>query len=221
MIFPGIVAVVAISFATLLARQYLHRRRPYQLVWTASLLLGAIACIAFQAFLSADRNETFFRLYYACGALLMAGYLGLGSIFLLAPRRIANAVAALVIGVSTVGIFLLWTAPLDSTALSGTNVEAGTHVISGPSIAFIIAMNTFGALAVVGGAAISAWKLIRRHGPAHLLVANVLIAAGTILASLAGTLARVTADGSYFWALLACGFVVLFAGFTFTNRRAM
>jgi hypothetical protein len=43
------------------------------------------------------------------------------------------------------------------------------------------------------------------------MVANVLIVAGTLLASAAGTAARIAANGSWFWLLLAVGFGVLFA----------
>jgi len=65
----------------------------------------------------------------------------------------------------------------------------------------------------------SAYRLMRRQGPVQLLAANVLIATGTILASLAGALARTTGNGSAFWAMLAAGFVVLFAGFLLTLVR--
>jgi hypothetical protein len=43
------------------------------------------------------------------------------------------------------------------------------------------------------------------------MVANVLIVAGTLLASAAGTAARIAANGSWFWLLLAVGFGMLFA----------
>lgn len=75
-------------------------------------------------------------------------------------------------------------------------------------------------MAVIGGACFSGWRLYRRQGPAHLLLANALIATGTLLASLAGTLARLTSNSGWFWVLLASGFVVLFAGFLVTAARA-
>lgn len=218
MIYPLIVLAVALVFAVILFRQYLSRRRHYQLVWTFSLALGALAALFFILFLATDRNETYFKLYYICGGLLMAAYLGLGEIYLLAPRRWANGTAIAVVLLSLLGLALILGASASSAALHASNVEAGTHIISGPSVAVIAVLNSFGALAVIGGALWSAWNVWRRSGPVRFLASNALIASGTILASLAGTLARLTGNGGAFWALLAVGFVVLFAGFILTTR---
>jgi drug/metabolite transporter (DMT)-like permease len=213
MLYPIVVTVVATCFATVLYRQYFRRGRPHQLVWSVSLSMGALAGLFFILFLAFGRNAFFFRLYYIFGALLMAAYLGLGSVFLLATRAAAAFVAAIVVLLSVIGLVLVLQAPVSEAALHGSNVEAGTKLISGPAIAFIVILNTFGAVAVVGGAIYSAWRVLRKSGPQHILWANVLIATGTLLASLAGTLARVTDNGRAFWALLALGFVVLFGGF--------
>jgi hypothetical protein len=217
MFYPIVVALVALAFSSLLLRQFLLRRRPYQLVWCIAMTMGCLAAIFFVLFLGENRNELFFRLYYLFGALLMAPYLGLGTVFLLAPVKAARIVALTLIAASVIGTVLLLTATVDTHALQGSNVEAGTKVISGPAIVFIAVMNTFGAIAVVGGALFSAWRLRRKQGPAHLLAANALIATGTILASLAGALARLSGNGAAFWALLSLGFAVLFSGFLLTR----
>jgi hypothetical protein len=218
-ILPLVVTIVAFLFAAILLRQFARRGRPYQLVWTIALSMGGLAALFFVLFLDNGRNEAFFRLYYIFGGLLMAAYLGLGSIYLLAPRRLANLAATIVMLLSVAGIVLLLTAHVDHAVLRGSNVEAGSNAVSGASVAFIVVLNTFGAVAVIGGALYSAYRLLRRQGPVQLLAANVLIAAGTILASLAGALARTTGNGSAFWAMLAAGFVVLFAGFLLTLAR--
>jgi hypothetical protein len=217
MLYPSVVAIVAFTFAGILLKQYLDRHRPYQLVWTVSLSLGGLAGLAFDLFLLDHRSITFFRLYYITGALLMAAYLGLGSVYLLAPRRIAYGIAAIVIALSIIGTVVIASTPIQAGTLHGANVEAGTRSISGPAIALVAILNTFGAFAVIGGAAYSAWGVWKRQGPPRLLAANVLIAAGTICASLAGTLARLTAHGSAFWSLLALGFAILFSGFLLTG----
>lgn len=219
MLYPAVVTVVALSFAAIVLEQYRRRRRPYQLVWAVSLTLGGLAGLCFLLFLGEARNPIFFRLYYACGGLLMAAYLGLGSIYLLAPRRVAHTTAAGVVGLSAVGLAFLFATPIDRAALHGSNLEAGSNLVSGPAVAFIVLLNVFGALAVIGGACVSGWRLYCRRGPARLLGANALIAAGTVLASLAGSLARLTSSGRWFWILLAAGFVVLFAGFLLTAAR--
>jgi hypothetical protein len=217
MLLPLVVTVVAFVFGVMLLKQYVERGKPYQLVWAIALFMGCMAGLTFVLFLADGRSVFFFRAYYIFGALLMAAYLGLGEVYLLASRRAADITALIVVMFSVVGLSFISIAPVDASFLQGSNVEGGTQAISGPAIAFIAVLNTFGAAAVIGGAGYSAYRVWKRHSPAQFLAANVLIAGGTLLASLAGTLARVTASGSSFWALLAAGFVVLFAGFLLTT----
>ena len=217
MVLPLVVAVVAGIFGAMVLMQYAQRRRPYQLVWAIALFMGCAAGLSFVLFLADGRSVFYFRAYYVTGALLMAAYLGLGEVYLLASRRAADMTALVVFAFSIVGFSFISLAPINASLLHGPNVEAGTRAITGPSILFIALLNTFGAVAVVGGAAYSAFRVWRRRSPGRFLVANLLIAGGTLLASLAGALARLTASGAAFWALLAAGFVVLFAGFLLTT----
>lgn len=219
MAYPLVVMLVAFSFAGILLVQFRRRRKPHQFVWALALAMGGLAALFFVLFLGDGRNEVFFKLYYVWGALLMAAFLGLGEVYLLMPRRTADRITVAVVLVGAVGFGLVLAATPNSQALHGPNVLAGTKVIEGPSVLFIAILNTFGAVAVIGGAAYSAWRLLQHQGPLRLLVANVLIAAGTILASLAGTLARLTGNESSFWSLLASGFIILFTGFLLTTRR--
>lgn len=212
-VFPLLVTVVAGLFAVRLAQQFVRRRRSYQLIWTFSLVCGALAGASFLLFLVSGRQAAWFRAYYIFGALLMAAYLGMGSIALLAPRRWSNLALLVLLPLSVVGALLVAAAPLNPVALRSPNIEAGTNAISGPAIAFVAGFNTFGAVAVIGGAVYSALRVLRGSGPVRLLASNGLIALGTILASLAGTLARLTGAGSAFWVLLAIGLGVLFVGF--------
>jgi hypothetical protein len=213
MVYPAIVAVAATLFAVQVGRQYRSRRKTYQFVWAVALTMGALAALAFILFLSFDRNPFWFRVYYIFGALLMAAYLGLGSVFLLAPQRTAQLTALALIAASAAGAVVLLLAPLDTTSLHAANVEAGTGVVSGLPVVFVAVLNTFGAVAVAGGAVYSMYRVKTRGGPLRVMLAQSLIAAGTLLASIAGTAARIGGGGQWFWLLLALGFVVLFAGF--------
>ncbi|GAC1404292.1 MAG: hypothetical protein NVSMB52_18110 [Chloroflexota bacterium] len=216
MIFPVIVALVALSFSSLLLYQFIQRRRVYHLVWGLSLLMGALAAFSFILFLLSGRDALFFCFYYIFGGLLMAPSLGMGTLYLLAPSRWAHALSLGAGIVSVIGVILLLSAPVDLVLLHGSNVEAGTGIITGPGIGIVAVLNTLGAVAVIGGACYSAWSLLAKGGPSNLVAANVLIASGTIVASLAGALARLTREGSSFWFLLAVGFILLFAGYLFT-----
>lgn len=217
-IFPALLTSIAFVFAIQVVRQYRRRHRLYQIIWAFSLTCGALAGTCFLAFLFSGRDPTWFRAYYIFGALLMAAYLGMGSVALLAPRKWALSILAVLATLSVVGIATIVSAPVNTVVLHEPNVEAGSNAISGPAIVFVALLNSFGAAAVIGGACYSAWLVWRRAGPGRLLLSNGLIALGTIFASLAGALARVANSGGYFWSLLAIGFAVLYAGFTIASR---
>jgi hypothetical protein len=80
-------------------------------------------------------------------------------------------------------------------------------------------------LAVVGVAAYSGWKLIRRQSSVagiqtiNLLWANVLILAGDLLNAAAGSLARFFGLQSSFWIIQAFGWTIFFAGVLLASRR--
>lgn len=194
---------------------------PHQLVWTAALTLGLLAALFYLLFLVSGHNSLLFKLYYVCGALLMAAYLGLGSIYLLSPRRYAHWTAVVLVFLSIVGAVLLISAGVDGARLAHAAqvVGPGTNALRpGAWKAMVAMLNTFGALAVIGGALYSGWSTWKRHSPPTFLWANVLIAAGTFLASLAGAAADQGSFAGSFWLILAFGFVVLFAGFLLTTR---
>ncbi len=220
--YPLIVVVVNALFGTIVFRQFLRRHRPHQLVWTVALGLGFFAALFYVFFLAAGDAPALFRVYYICGALLMAAYLGLGSIFLLAPRRFGIAMTIVVVMLSLIGILLLVVAPIDHGKLihAAHLVSPGTSAIKpGAWKALVAILNIFGSVAVVGGAIYSGWQTVHKRQPSTFLFANILIAAGTFLAALAGTAADQGAFAGSFWIILAMGFVVLFAGFLLTTRR--
>jgi len=220
-VYPLIVAVVCGLFAAVVLGQYRRRRHTHQLVWTVALTLGLLAAVCYVVFLDSSDNDVAFKLYYVCGGLLMAAYLGLGSVYLLAPRPWAHLTAGLVILLSVVGVILLLPAGVDhgKLAVAASTVGPGTSALRpGAWKALVAILNSFGALAVVGGAVYSAWNTVRRGAAIRYLWANVLIATGTFLAALAGAAADQGGFAGSFWLVLTLGFVVLFAGFLVTMQ---
>lgn len=223
-IYPLIVVVVCAAFASIVFRQFLSRRRPHQLVWTVALTLGLMAALFYLLFLVLGHNALLFKLYYISGGLLMAAYLGLGSIYLLAPRKYANGTAVLLLALSIVGIVALLGASTDAPRLTHAShmVGPGTNAIRpGPWKPMVAILNIFGSLAVIGGAIYSGWQTLNRRAPSSFLWANVVIATGTFLAALAGSVADQGAFAGSFWLILAAGFVVLFSGFLLTMKRSI
>src|SRR5918992_4030557 len=90
---PAITALLALSFAVALLDQWRSRRGTYQLVWAAGMLFFGIAsgCEAIAA--ATGWNEALYRSWYLFGAVWTAGWLGLGTAFLLARTRFGYAFA--------------------------------------------------------------------------------------------------------------------------------
>jgi hypothetical protein len=90
---PALTAFLALTMAIALLDQWLERRQPFQLVWAIGMAFFGIAsgCEALAA--AGGWNEALYRSWYLTGAVLTAGWLGLGTALLLAKTRFGYAVA--------------------------------------------------------------------------------------------------------------------------------
>jgi len=104
---PTATAVLAFVFCVALLDQWRERRHAFQLVWAAGMLFFAIAagCEAIAA--AGGWNDVLYKAWYLAGAVYTAGWLGLGTAFLLARTRFgyAFAVSLFLAGLFT---FLTW-----------------------------------------------------------------------------------------------------------------
>jgi hypothetical protein len=218
--YPLAVAGVSGVFGLVLLRQYVQRRRAYQLVWLIALIMSALASAVYVLALPPRSSELAFRAYYALGGLLMPAWLGLGSVYLVAPRRVADACLAALVNVGALGAGAVFNAGIDPGALARLNGGPGTGVLlPGPWLPLTIVLNTCGVAAVVGVAIWSGIRLAQRRGPGRLPLANALIAAGDLIVGIAGSMAR-TGRPELFWATMLAGWCVIFAGFLLTQPLA-
>ena len=179
---------VAVVF---LVDQQLVKPKPYKVVWAVGLFVYGVGAIA-QFFATAGHwTPTEYRFWYLGGAILSAPYLGMGTLYLLGPRKWADRIMA-ALGVFTIyAIFRMLTAPLAPQAAGGKvpwslhgqslsqwfhtasngDIVSGSHPLAPPDIIFvIIVLNSLGAGALVLGAAWSAWKFYQtRTNPTRLL----------------------------------------------------
>jgi hypothetical protein len=102
-ILPAITSLLAFVFAIALIDQWRERRQPFQLIWAIGMLFYAIAagCEALAG--AGGWNEALYRTWYLSGAVWTAGWLGLGTAFLLGRTRFGYtfAVCLLLAGVFT------------------------------------------------------------------------------------------------------------------------
>jgi hypothetical protein len=229
-LFAVVNVVVTGLFAGVVMSQYLRRHRVYQLYWSIALAMAFVGTLAYVLMVvvgpTTTGGEALFRTYYIFGAALTAAWLGLGSIALISSARITRICVAVVSVLSVVAIVSITIAGIDTRQLAQVAGTAGKGVLqSGVWLVMIIILNTFGAVAVVGVAVYSGWKLIRRQSAnlytSKFLWANVLIVVGVLLISYAGGDARVFGLQGSFWLIMAVGWIVLFTGVLLASRRAV
>ncbi len=211
-ILPLLSSLISFVFAALVFAQYRRRRKPYQLVWTLGLIWYAVS--AGSEFLgnTGGWNVALYRWWYITGAFYVAAYLGMGTLYLLAPRRVAHAImVALAIG-SVYAAWRVLTAEVDAALLP----QAG-QVVSGQALPASVRIltpffNVFGAGALVLGAAYSAWVFWRRRLMPHRVTSNILIAVGAFIPSLTSGLSRFGFTDAFFLGEFL-GVVLIFVGF--------
>lgn len=87
MIAPALTAALAALFALLLFEQYVRRRGPYQLAWGLGASAFAIAAATEAIAAASGWSEALYRTWYLGGAVWTAGWLGAGTLLLLARTR--------------------------------------------------------------------------------------------------------------------------------------
>ena len=101
---PGVTAVLALAFSIALFDQWRERRHGFQLIWAIGMLFYGIAsgCEALAG--AGGWSEPLYRTWYLSGAVWTAGWLGLGTAFLLGRTRFGYTFAfcLLLAGIFTV-----------------------------------------------------------------------------------------------------------------------
>lgn len=202
----------ALTWATI--RRYRARRRPHELVWSATFASFALAAGCEVVGSVVGWTALLARLYYLAGATLSVGYLAVGTLYLLAPREIALAGLLVTLVQSTAAVFLVWRAPIDPEVLAMSGWAALEK--RGELIALAITINTLGTVIVVGGALVSAWLLWRGRGPIERAGGIALIGVGTLVVALGGTLTRLGRH-EYLYVAMVPGLLLIFGGYLLAN----
>jgi hypothetical protein len=92
-VLPGLTAILALVFSAALFDQWRERRGGFQLIWAIGMLFYGVAAGAETLAGIGGWNEALYRTWYLTGAVWTAGWLGLGTAFLLARTRFGYSVA--------------------------------------------------------------------------------------------------------------------------------
>jgi hypothetical protein len=225
-------ALLCFAAVVFLVDQQMLKPKPYKVVWAIGLGVYGIGTTAQFFAMAGHWNQAEYRLWFLAGAVLSAPYLGMGTYYLLGPRKWADRVMT-ALGVFTAyAVVRMLTAPLQPQAIHGNawslqgltldqwfrtaptaDIISGTHPLAPADVVFIIILiNILGAAALVLGAAWSAWKFYQtRQNPTRLL-SMVLLVIGGLAPTLAGTLTKIGFSSAFF-VLTFVGALFLFAGY--------
>jgi hypothetical protein len=104
---PAVTALLALAFAVALLDQWRSKRRAYQLVWAIGMLFFGVASGCETVAAAVGWNEVLYRTWYLFGAVWTAGWLGLGTAFLLGRTRFGYSFA-LCLFLAGLFTFLTW-----------------------------------------------------------------------------------------------------------------
>jgi hypothetical protein len=167
---PGVTSLLALLFAAALLDQWLERRRTFQLVWGVGMLFFGVASGSEALAAAFGWNELFYRTWYLTGAVWTAGWLGLGTAFLLARTRFGYAFA-LCLFLAGLFTFLVRNRPEYADA----GVVPLLYFVAAGVLALAVAVETYfqnerwptlAAVAVVGATALSVVLMLTTSLPA-------------------------------------------------------
>jgi hypothetical protein len=213
---PFASCILSFIFAFVVFRRYLERKGEHLLLWGIGMVFYGIGgfCEAFYGALG--WNLLVFRLWYLCGAILVAAWLGQGTVYLLVKKRWAHGLMIVLALGSLYALMRVFTAQIDP-ALMTTSVHTGSelsgHAIVTPGVRLLTPFfNLYGTITLVGGAAWSAWIFWRKRILLHRTIGNILIALGATLPAFGGTFSRMGVPAALYLGEFL-GAILLFIGF--------
>lgn len=212
-------AVVSGAFAFTVLRRWAEKRRPHLLCWGIGLMLYCVGA-ATQAVLALVWNPILFGLWYWSGAIAVAPWLGLGTVYLLIRRgNIArNLHMALILLCVMTLPWTIFLTPFNAEAWHpGADMVERYHDIMpretrGTVRFFTPIMNGLGTIGLVGGAIYSAHLFRKKRIMPNRVLGNWFIAAGGLLPALGGVFDELGIPGFKYFGILF-GSILLFVGF--------
>ncbi len=168
---------VSAFFAVALLARYANLGKPVYLTWALALLFFAVGSGAEAVARLSSWSEATVKIYYIFGAGLTAGWLGVGTLMLGAPRAGRIAVV-LALAASLLIIWQTWTATVEPSRLA-----EGFEALARPALLRIpvVLMNVAGTLGVLIPTVRSASRAIRAGEPWARTWSLAMIAAGVLV----------------------------------------
>jgi hypothetical protein len=213
---PFTSAIISFIFSFFIFKRYASKRKPHLLLWGLGMVFYGIGGYCEAYFGAFGWNPLVFRMWYLFGAILVAAWLGQGTVYLLMKRRYANILMVILGVASLYAAVRVFSAQLDPGLLT-TSVHTGSelsgHAIVTPGIRTLTPFfNIYGVITLVGGAVYSAWIFYRKRVLLHRTIGNILIAVGALAPAFGGAFSRFGIPAALYIGELI-GATLIFLGF--------
>lgn len=187
---PIATTIVAAFFAPVVFRRWRERRSgPHLLWWSLGIAVYGVGTFTESFTTLFGWHEPVFRAWYISGALLGGAPLAQGTVYLMFSRKLANRLAVALVAAVVVASVVVLLTPIDYALvephrLTGHVMEWRAARLFSPFI------NTYAAIFLIGGAALSAWRFRSDASARHRFIGNVFIALGALLPGIGGAATR-------------------------------
>ncbi len=204
-------SILSFVFAAAVFKRFFSRPAHQHLfVWGIGLVFYGIggACEAFTG--AFGFNPVVLKIWYLFGAILVAAWLGQGTVFLLARDKWVRITTVILVVASIFATFAVIIAGVDPNYQVGAELtgKAFTTTWVRTLTPFF---NIYGTVTLTGGALYSAWLFWRKRVLPNRMVGNILIAAGAMAPAFGGVLNRFGLPGLYIGEFI--GVFLMYIGF--------
>lgn len=213
---PFLASIISFVFAFIVFKRYLARRGPHLLLWGIGLVFYGIGGFCEAYYGGFGWNPLIYRMWYLFGAILVAAWLGQGTVYLLMKSRWANILMVILGIASLYAVIRVGTAQLDPELLT-TSMHTGSElsghaIVTGGVRSLTPFFNVYGTVTLVGGALYSAWLFWRKRVLLHRTIGNILIAVGAMLPAFGGSFSRFGIPAALYLGEFF-GVILIFIGF--------
>ena len=208
-------SILSFIFAAAVFKRYATRpAHKHLLVWGIGLVFYGIggACEAFTG--AFGFNPVVLKIWYLFGAILVAAWLGQGTVFLLARDKWVRVTTIILVAVSIFATFAVIIAGVDPGYQVGAELTGKAFTTTWVRMLTPF-FNIYGTVTLTGGALYSAWLFWRKRVLPNRMIGNILIATGAMAPAFGGVLNRFGLPGLYLGEFI--GVFLMYIGFILTT----
>ena len=214
---PIVTTILTIFFAPAVFRRWREKKpAPHLFWWALGIAVYGLGTLTESLTTLFGWNEWVFRGWYISGALLGGAPLAQGTVYLMFSRKTATRMALGVGAVVLVAATVVLMAPIDYSLVEAHRLTGSVMEWRGARL-FSPFINTYAAIFLIGGAAVSAWRYRRDPAARHRFIGNCFIAVGALLPGIGGTATRMGYT-EVLYVMELVGIVLIWIGYRYNVR---